>query len=90
MKEIEKIEPKEKPSKYQAYYYEEFSTKESHADTFACTMHASQESKREPHTSYIILIFFEKHLQKQIGYLNSSRENIQFQKKVSYETKSGK
>jgi hypothetical protein len=45
---------------------------ESHADTFVCTMHASQESKREPLTSDAIMIFFEKHLQKQIGYLNSS------------------
>jgi hypothetical protein len=55
-------------------------SKESHADTFACTMHASQESKREPRTSDAILIFSENKLQKQIGYLNSSRENIQFQK----------
>jgi hypothetical protein len=57
-------------------------SQESHADTFACTMHASQETKREPHTSDTILIFSEKNLQKQIGYLNSSRENIQFQKKI--------
>jgi hypothetical protein len=56
-------------------------SQESHADTFACTMHASQVTKREPRTSDAILIFFEKHLQKQIGYLNSSWENIQFQKK---------
>jgi hypothetical protein len=55
-------------------------SQESHANTFVCTMHASQESKREPHTSNAILIFSEKNLQKQIGYLNSSRENIQFQK----------
>jgi hypothetical protein len=64
-------------------------SQESHADTFAC-MHASQESKREPCTSDTILIFSEKKLQKQIGYLNSSRENIQFQKKKSSETESGK
>jgi hypothetical protein len=44
-------------------------------------MHASQETKREPCTSDSILIFYEHNLQKQIGYLNSSRENIQFQKK---------
>jgi hypothetical protein len=56
-------------------------SQESHADTFACTMHASQETKREPRTSDAIMIFSEKNLQKQIGYLNSSRENIQFQKK---------
>jgi hypothetical protein len=56
-------------------------SQESHADTFACTMHASQETKRELRTSDAILIFSEKHLQKQIGYLNSSQENIQFQKK---------
>jgi hypothetical protein len=30
----------------------------SHADTFACTMHACKETKREPCTSDIILIFF--------------------------------
>jgi hypothetical protein len=56
-------------------------SQESHADTFACTMHASQESKREPRTLDIILTFSEKHLHKKIGYLNSSWENIQFQKK---------
>jgi hypothetical protein len=55
-------------------------SQESHADSFACTMHASQESKRESRTSDAILIFSEKNLEKQIGYLNSSRENIQFQK----------
>jgi hypothetical protein len=43
-------------------------------------MHACQEIKRELRTSDAILIFSEKNLQKQIGYLNSSRENIQFQK----------
>jgi hypothetical protein len=53
----------------------------SHADTFPCTMHASQETKREPRTSDSIMIFSEQNLQKQIGYLNSSRENIQFKKK---------
>jgi hypothetical protein len=57
-------------------------SQESHVDTFACTMHASQESKREPCTSDAILIFSEKHLQKQVGYLNSSKENIQFKKKI--------
>jgi hypothetical protein len=43
-------------------------------------MHASQETKREPCTSDAILIFSKKLLQKYFGYLNSSRENIQFQK----------
>ena len=43
-------------------------------------MHVSHESKREPRTSDAILIFSEKKLQKKIGYLNSSQENIQFQK----------
>ena len=91
-----KIEPEEKPSEYQASYYEKSSTnvfaeiciplieddvysisdlfseihvediwhasQESHADTFACTMHASQESKRESRTSDVILIFSEKNL----------------------------
>jgi hypothetical protein len=57
-------------------------SQESHADTFACTMHACQETKRESRTSDAILIFSEPNLQKQIGYLNSSRENIQFQKKI--------
>jgi hypothetical protein len=52
----------------------------SHADTFPCTMNASQETKREPHTSDSIMIFYEPNLQKQIGNFNSSRENIQFQK----------
>jgi hypothetical protein len=65
-------------------------SQESHADTFACTMHASQESKREPRTSDAIMIFFKKILQKQIGYLNSSRENIQFKKKQSSKTESRK
>jgi hypothetical protein len=55
-------------------------SQESHADTVSCTMHASQETKREPRTSDVILIFSKKNLQKQIGYLNSSQENIQFQK----------
>jgi hypothetical protein len=40
---------------------------------FPCTMHAFQETKREPFTSDSILIFSEH-------YLNSSRENIQFPK----------
>jgi hypothetical protein len=65
-------------------------SQESHADTFSCTMHASQESKREPRTSDAILIFSKQNLQKQIGYLNSSQENIQFQKTNSSETESGK
>ena len=57
-------------------------SQESHADTFACTMHASQESKRKPHTSDTILIFSEHNVHKQIGYLNSFQENIHFQKKI--------
>jgi hypothetical protein len=52
------------------------------AYTFPCAMHASQETKRESCTSDSIMIFYEKNLQKQIGYLNSSRENIQFKKKI--------
>jgi hypothetical protein len=56
-------------------------SQESHADTFPCAMHASHETKREPRTSISIMIFYKINLQKQIGYLNSSRENIQFQKK---------
>jgi hypothetical protein len=64
-------------------------SQESHANTFACTMHASQETKRGACTSDVILIFSEKNLQNKIGYLNSSRENIQFKKKSS-ETESGK
>jgi hypothetical protein len=55
-------------------------SQESHVDTFPCTMHASQETKREPFTSDSIMIFSEHYFQKKIGYLNSSRENIQFQK----------
>jgi hypothetical protein len=35
-------------------------SQESHADTFACTMHASQESKRELCTSDSILIFLRQ------------------------------
>jgi hypothetical protein len=65
-------------------------SQESHADTFACTMHASQEKKREPRKSDSIMIFYENNLQKQIGYLNSSQENIQFQKQKSSEMESGK
>jgi hypothetical protein len=56
-------------------------SQESHADTFACTMNSSQESKRELRTLDDILIFSKNNLQNLIGYLNSSRENIQFQKK---------
>jgi hypothetical protein len=36
-------------------------SQDSHADTFSCAMHASQETKREPRTSDSILIFSEKH-----------------------------
>jgi hypothetical protein len=54
----------------------------SHVDTFPCTMHASQETKREPCTSDSILIFSEKNLQKKIGYLNSSRKISNFKKKI--------
>jgi len=35
-------------------------SQESHADVVACTMHASQETKREPHTSDAIMIFSKK------------------------------
>jgi hypothetical protein len=67
-------------------------SQESHAETFACAMHASQEqhacamhasreTKRGPCTSDSIMIFYEKNLQKKIGYLNSSQKNTQFQKK---------
>jgi hypothetical protein len=35
-------------------------SQESHADTFPCAMHASQETKREPRTSDSILIFSEQ------------------------------
>ena len=62
-------------------------SQESHADTFPCAMHTSQETKRELHTSDSILIFSEKKLQKQIGYLNSSQENIQFKKKKKHRLK---
>jgi hypothetical protein len=55
-------------------------SQESYANTFGCTMHASQETKRESRTSDTIMIFSEPNLHKQIGYLNSSREHIQFQK----------
>jgi hypothetical protein len=65
-------------------------SQELHVDTFACTMNASQESKRESCTSNAIMIFSKKNLQKKIGYLNSSWENIQFQKKKSSEMESGK
>jgi hypothetical protein len=57
-------------------------SQQSHAYTLPCTMHASLETKREPHTSDSILIFYENNLQKQIEYLNSSWENIQFQKTI--------
>jgi hypothetical protein len=39
-------------------------SQESHADTFACTMHACQETKREPRTSDVILIFSDHNFQK--------------------------
>jgi hypothetical protein len=32
-------------------------SQESHVDTFSCTMHACQETKRESHTSDEIMIF---------------------------------
>jgi hypothetical protein len=57
---------------------------------FSMYMHASQETKRESHTSDSIMIFSENNLQKPIGYLNSSWENIQFQKKKSSEMESPK
>jgi hypothetical protein len=41
-------------------------SKESHEDIVACTMHASQETKREPRTLDVILIFSEKKLQKKL------------------------
>jgi hypothetical protein len=56
------------------------SSQGSHADTFPCAMHASQETKMEPSTSDSIMIFYENKLQKKIGYLNFSQKNIQFQK----------
>jgi hypothetical protein len=64
-------------------------SQESHANTFACTMHASQKTKREPRTYDSIMIFSEQNLQKQIGHLNSSRENIQFQNKNRLKQSSG-
>jgi hypothetical protein len=46
-----------------------------------CMHHACiSGDKKRSRTSDSILIFYEPNLQKQIGYLNSSRENIQFQK----------
>jgi len=39
---------------------------ESHANTFPCTMHASQETKRETHTSDSIMIFSDHNLQKKL------------------------
>jgi hypothetical protein len=65
-------------------------SQESHADTFPCAMHASQETKRESCTSDSIMIFSEPNLQKKIRYLNSSRENIQFQKTKLSEMESRK
>jgi hypothetical protein len=38
----------------------------SHADTFPCAMHASQETKREPRTSDSIMIFYEKICRKKL------------------------
>jgi hypothetical protein len=55
-------------------------SQESRADTFTCTMHASHEKKRDSCTSNSILIFYNHNLKKQIGHLDSSRENFQFQK----------
>jgi hypothetical protein len=115
MKEVEQIEPEEKPSEDQAsfskdsstqvfaqifiplieydvysisYFFSEFhveyiwhASQGSHADTFPCTVHASHGTKRDPCTSNSIMIFSKKNLKKQIGYLNSSWENIQFHKK---------
>jgi hypothetical protein len=57
-------------------------SQQSHANIVACTMHASQETKRESHTSDTILIFSEKKLQKQIGYFNSSRKISNFKKQI--------
>jgi hypothetical protein len=55
-------------------------SQESHEDTFPCAINASQETKREPHTSDSIMIFSENFFQKQIGYLNSSWEISNFKK----------
>jgi hypothetical protein len=41
-------------------------SQESHADTFPCTMHASQETKREPCTSDSIMIFYEHNVKKKM------------------------
>jgi hypothetical protein len=41
-------------------------SQESHADTFACTMHASQESKRESRTSDAIMILFENNCRNKL------------------------
>jgi hypothetical protein len=46
--------------------------------------------KRGRCTSGSDLKFFEQNLEKQIGYLNSSQKNTQFQKKKSVEMESGK
>jgi hypothetical protein len=125
MQEVEQIEPEENPSKDQASYYEESSTKvfaqiciplieddvysisnlfsefhvediwhasqESHADTFACTMHASQETKRDPRKSDSILIFSEHNLQKKKNWIfEFLSEKYPISKKKSSETESGK
>jgi hypothetical protein len=54
----------------------------SHMQTLlhAPCMHLRRQKESRAHQTSI-MIFYEKNLQKQIGYLNSSRENIQFQKK---------
>jgi hypothetical protein len=52
----------------------------SHMQTLfhAQCMHFRRE-KSQPRTSDSIMIFSRKNLQKQVGYLNSFQENIQFQ-----------
>jgi hypothetical protein len=60
-----------------------YASQESHAHTFSCAMHASQEPhacamhashkpKMRPHTSDSLMRLFEQNLLKKIGYLNFS------------------
>jgi hypothetical protein len=65
-------------------------SQESREDTFACTMHACQETKRESRTSDVILIFSETILQKENWIFEFFSGKYPISKKQSSEMKSGK
>jgi hypothetical protein len=62
----------------------------SHADTFPCAMHASQETKREPRTSDSIMIFYEPQFAETNWIFEFLSGKYPISKKKSSEMESGK